>query len=168
MLRKDSSVLKWRTDSQGNGCLQNLPADRSLSMWPAAVPVVFEPTMFQGIEHTAIATSSPERLAQWYVDVLDFQINYRYGPFVFAKAPNGSMIEFIPSEGETPSQAMRTPGIRHIAIAVDDFDQAHAELAKKGVRWVGESSTSPEGNRLAFFEDGDGNYLHIIQRAQAI
>lgn len=124
--------------------------------------------MFQGIEHTAIATPSPERLAQWYVDVLGFHINYRYGPFVFAKAPNGSMIEFIPSEGETPSQAMRTPGIRHIAIAVDDFDQAYAELGKKGVRWVGEPSTSPEGNRLAFFEDGDGNYLHIIQRAQAI
>ncbi len=130
--------------------------------------VLLESTMFQGIEHTAIATSSPERLAQWYVDVLGFRINYRYGPFVFAKAPNGSMIEFIPSEGETPAQAMRTPGIRHIAIAVEDFDQAYAELGRKGVRWVGEPNTTPEGNRLAFFEDGDGNYLHIIQRAQAI
>lgn len=124
--------------------------------------------MFQGIEHTAIATPNPERLAQWYVDTLGFHINYRYGPFVFAKAPNGSMIEFIPSEGETPDQAMRTPGIRHIAIAVDDFDGAHVTLAQKGVKWVGEPTTSAEGNRLAFFEDGDGNFLHIIQRAQAI
>lgn len=124
--------------------------------------------MFQGIEHTAIATSNPERLAKWYVDILGFKINYRYGPFVFAKAPDGSMIEFIPSEGDTPTQAMRTPGIRHIAIAVDDFDKAHAALEEKGVRWVGEPSATPEGNRLAFFEDGDGNYLHIIHRIQAI
>jgi glyoxylase I family protein len=124
--------------------------------------------MFHGIEHTAIATPNPERLAQWYVDILGFHINYRYGPFVFAKAPNGSMIEFIPSEGDAPGQAMRTPGIRHIAIAVDDFDAAHAALSAKGVKWIGEATTSPEGNRLAFFEDGDGNYLHLIKRAQAI
>lgn len=135
---------------------------------PRMARIRSEQTMFQGIEHTAIATSNPERLAQWYVDTLGFRINYRYGPFVFAKAPNGSMIEFIPAEGEAQEQAMRTPGIRHLAIAVDDFDQAHAMLAEKGVKWIGEPTTSPEGNRLAFFEDGDGNYLHLIQRAQAI
>ncbi len=124
--------------------------------------------MFQGIEHIAIATPDTERLAQWYVDTLGFHINYRYGPYVFARAPNGSMIEFIPSEGDAPAQAMRTPGIRHIAIAVDDFDKAHAALAAKGVRWAGEPYSSPEGNRLVFFEDADGNYVHLIQRAQAI
>lgn len=124
--------------------------------------------MFKGIEHTAIATPNPEQLAQWYVDVLGFRINYRYGPFVFAKAPDGSMIEFIPSEGEAQAQAMRTPGIRHLAIAVDDFDLALEELRRKNVKWIGEPSTSDEGNRLAFFEDGDGNYVHIVQRAEAI
>jgi glyoxylase I family protein len=124
--------------------------------------------MFKGIEHTAIATRDPERLAQWYVDTLGFRINYRYGPFVFAKAPDGSMIEFIPSEGDVPEQDLRTPGIRHLAIAVDDFDLALEELRRKNVKWVGEPRTSSEGNRLAFFEDGDGNYLHIIHRAEAI
>ncbi|MCU0228625.1 MAG: VOC family protein [Bryobacterales bacterium] len=124
--------------------------------------------MFKGIEHTAIATPNPERLAQWYVDTLGFRINYRYGPFVFAKAPDGSMLEFIPSAGEAPAQALQTPGIRHLAIAVDDFDAALEVLQGKGVKWVGEPRTSDEGNRLAFFEDGDGNYVHIIQRAEAI
>ncbi len=124
--------------------------------------------MFKGIEHTAIATPNPERLAQWYVDVLGFRINYRYGPFVFAKAPDGSMLEFIPSSGEGAAQTLQMPGIRHLAIAVDDFDLALEELKKKNVKWVGEPRTSDEGNRLAFFEDGDGNYVHIIQRAEAI
>ncbi|MCW5965399.1 MAG: VOC family protein [Bryobacterales bacterium] len=124
--------------------------------------------MFKGIEHTAIATPNPERLAQWYVDVLGFRINYRYGPFVFAKAPDGSMLEFIPSSGEVPGQTLQTPGIRHLAIAVDDFDLALEDLKQKNVSWVGEPRTSDEGNRLAFFEDGDGNYVHIIQRAESI
>jgi glyoxylase I family protein len=124
--------------------------------------------MYKGIEHTAIATPDPERLAQWYVDTLGFRINYRYGPFVFAKAPDGSMLEFIPSSGATPGQELQTPGIRHLAIAVEDFDLALEDLKKKNVKWVGEPRTSDEGNRLAFFEDGDGNYVHIIQRAEAI
>ena len=33
--------------------------------------------MVTGIEHTAIASPDPLRLAQWYVDHLDFAINYR-------------------------------------------------------------------------------------------
>lgn len=103
-----------------------------------------------------------------YVDVLGFRINYRYGPFVFAKAPDGSMLEFIPSSGEVPGQTLQTAGIRHLAIAVDDFDLALEELKQKNVKWVGEPRTSDEGNRLAFFEDGDGNYVHIIQRAESI
>ena len=32
--------------------------------------------MFQGIEHTAISSPDPQKLAQWYVDHLDFHINY--------------------------------------------------------------------------------------------
>ncbi|MCZ2157528.1 MAG: VOC family protein [Bryobacterales bacterium] len=124
--------------------------------------------MFQGIEHVAIATPNTERLAQWYVDILGFHINYQSGPYIFAKAPNGSMIEFIPSEGEAAPQAMRTPGIRHLAIGITDFDQVQSALESKGIRWTIEPYSSPEGNRIAFFEDPDGNFLHIIQRAQAI
>jgi glyoxylase I family protein len=124
--------------------------------------------MYKGIEHTAIATPNPEQLAKWYVENLGFRINYRYGPFVFAKAPDGSMLEFIPSAGDAAAQQLQTPGIRHLAIGVDDFDLALEDLKKKNVKWIGEPRTSDEGNRLAFFEDGDGNYVHIIQRAEAI
>ncbi len=56
--------------------------------------------MFQGLEHTAIASPDPERLAQWYVDTLGFHVNYRYGGNVFVKAPNGSCLEIIPAEGD--------------------------------------------------------------------
>lgn len=120
--------------------------------------------MFKGIEHTAIATPDPERLAQWYVDHLGFAVNYRYDRNVFVKAPNGTMLEMIPSEGERAPQRMKDPGIRHLAIAVDDFDAAYHHLRSRGIRFLTEP-VDLQGNRLVFFEDGDGNLVHLIHRA---
>lgn len=119
--------------------------------------------MFQGLEHTAIASPDPAALAQWYCDHLGFHINFRYDVFFFVKAPNGSMLEIIPSEGERGSNKLKDPGIRHLAIAVDDFDQAYQEIKNKGVQMLGEPYEN-QGNRLAFFTDLDGNILHLISR----
>ena len=55
--------------------------------------------MFQGVEHTAIASPNPEKLANWYVDHLGFYINFAYAGNFFVKAPNGSILEIIPAEG---------------------------------------------------------------------
>jgi catechol 2,3-dioxygenase-like lactoylglutathione lyase family enzyme len=122
--------------------------------------------MFEGLEHAAIASPDPERLAGWYVEHLGFRVNYRSASSktTFVKAPDGSMFEIILSEGERPAQTMKTPGLRHLAIAVSDFDAAYAQLRSKQVRFL----TEPEdkgGNRLVFFADLDGNILHLIQRA---
>ena len=83
--------------------------------------------MFQGIEHTAISSPDPQKLAQWYVDHLDFHINFTYAGNYFVKAANGTM------------------------------------LKDKGVTFVGEPFETM-GNRLVFFNDLDGNLLHLIQR----
>jgi len=120
--------------------------------------------MFKGIEHTAIATPDPEKLAQWYVDHLGFVVNYRYDRNVFVEAPNGTMLEIIPSEGP---QKMKDPGIRHLAIAVDDFDAAYQQLRSRGVRFVTDPADL-QGNRLVFFEDADGNLVHLIHRAKPL
>lgn len=119
--------------------------------------------MFQGLEHTAIASPDPAGLAQWYVDTLGFQINFQYDLFYFVKAANGTMLEIIPSEGERGPNSQKNPGIRHLAIAVDDFDAAHRELQRLGVHFLGEPYNN-QGNRLVFFTDRDGNILHLIQR----
>lgn len=123
--------------------------------------------LFHGLEHTAIASPDPKRLAQWYVDHLGFVINFQYDVFYFVKAPNGSMLEIIPSEGAQPENKFKTPGIRHLAIAVADFDQAHADLKSRGVKFLGDAYEN-QGNRLVFFEDGDGNILHLIAREKPL
>jgi glyoxylase I family protein len=119
--------------------------------------------MFLGIEHFAIASPNPKRLADWYVSNLEFQITFEYAGNYFIEAVNGSLIEIIPAEGERAQAAMRTPGMRHIAIAVEDFDAAYAQLQQQGVTFAGEPYTN-QGNRLVFFTDPDGNLIHLIQR----
>src|SRR5258708_30643411 len=123
--------------------------------------------MFKGLEHTAIASPDPGKLAQWYVDHLEFHINYTYDGNYFVKAANGSMLEIIPSIGERASNQMKDPGIRHLAIVVEDFDAAHAQLQKQGVRFLAEPFVN-QGNRLVFFADGDGNILHLIHREKPL
>jgi glyoxylase I family protein len=123
--------------------------------------------MFQGLEHTAIASPDPARLAEWYVQNLDFHINYTYGGNYFVRASNGTLIEIIPSEGDRAPQQMKDPGIRHLAISVDNFDAAMEELRKRGIQFLTEP-IAVQGNRLIFFSDADGNYLHLIQRPQPL
>lgn len=119
--------------------------------------------MFTGLEHTAIASPDPHKLAQWYVDHLQFVINYEYEGNYFVKAPNGAMLEIIPAAGERPAQNLKDPGLRHLAVMVDDFDAGYRQLQGAGVRFVSEP-IEVKGNRLVFFTDLDGNYLHLIQR----
>jgi glyoxylase I family protein len=123
--------------------------------------------MFKGLEHTAIASPDPRALAQWYVDNLEFRINYTYDGNFFIRAQNGSMIEIIPSEGERPSNKMKDPGIRHFAIDVDDFDRAAEVLKAKGIEFIA-GPFNNQGNRLVFFTDLDGNILHLISRPQPL
>lgn len=125
--------------------------------------------MFQGLEHAAIASPNPEKLALWYVEHLGFTINH-FSPAsktTFVKAPNGSMFEIITSDGERPPATLRTPGLRHLAIAVDNFEDDYEWLKAKGVQFL----TEPEinsGNKLVFFTDPDGNLLHLIQREKPL
>jgi glyoxylase I family protein len=123
--------------------------------------------MFKGVEHTAIASPDPRKLAQWYVDHLEFIINYEYGGNYFVKAANGTMLEIIPGKAAAAPPQFDDPGIRHLAILVDDFDAAHRQLQAAGVGFLSEP-LSKQGNRLLFFADGDGNILHIIQREKPL
>jgi glyoxylase I family protein len=123
--------------------------------------------MFRGLEHTAIASPDPPKLAQWYVDHLDFAINYEYAGNYFVKAANGTMLEIIPGKGVLAPPQLDDLGIRHLAIQVNDFDAAHQRLQAAGVRFLSEPMNK-QGNRLLFFADRDGNILHLIQREKPL
>ncbi len=123
--------------------------------------------MFTGIEHFAIASPNPKRLAEWYAATLDFEISYEYAGNYFVEARDGALIEIIPAEGERAESGVRSPGMRHIAIAVEDFEGAQRQLASQGVKFEGKPFEN-QGNRLLFFKDPDGNLLHLIRREKPL
>jgi glyoxylase I family protein len=123
--------------------------------------------LFTGLEHTAIASARPRDLAEWYVQTLGFRINFEYDGNYFVRAPDGAMLEIIPAQGDAPEPGPRTPGLRHLAVSVSDFDAAHEDLKAKAVKFAGEPFLI-KGNRLVFFFDLDGNLLHLISRPQPL
>lgn len=123
--------------------------------------------MITGIEHTAIASYDIAALARFYTDVLGFVINYQSANAIFVKAPNGAMLELIHAAEERGAQTMKTQGIRHLAIAVSDFEAAYERLKSHKVTFLTEPQES-KGNKVVFFEDPDGNYLHLLFRANPL
>jgi len=123
--------------------------------------------MFTGIEHFAIASPDPRRLADWYVANLEFAIVFEYAGNYFVEAKNGGLIEIVPSMGDRPESEMKTPGLRHIAISVENFDAAYGQLQKQGVLFLAEPYET-QGNRLVFFADADGNVIHLIHRRKPL
>ena len=119
--------------------------------------------MILGLEHVAIASPEPAKLAEWYVNVLGFTINYQSPTTTFVKAPNGSMIEIITAAGERIEQTAKQPGLRHLALEVDDFDATYEELKRKNVSFVDEPG-GKGGVRTVFLRDPEGNLMHLIQR----
>ncbi len=95
--------------------------------------------MVTGIEHVAIASPDPLRLARWYVEHLGFLINYQsaHSKTVFIKAADGSMVEIIESAPDTaPAENMNAAGLRHLALTVTDFPSVYAGLKEQGVRFL--------------------------------
>ena len=80
------------------------------------------------------------------------------------KAPNGTMIEIIKAEEERGDQTLKTQGIRHLALTVEEFDPAYAALKASAVNFISEPLES-KGNKVVFFTDPEGNYLHLLHRA---
>ncbi|HSB17511.1 MAG TPA: VOC family protein [Bryobacteraceae bacterium] len=119
--------------------------------------------MITGLEHTAIASPDHRALAEWYVRNLGFVVNYQSANATFVKAQNGYMIEIIGAEGDRPDTGMKTPGFRHLAVAVSDFDSVYSGLKSRGVAFLTEPVES-KGNKVVFFTDPEGNILHLLER----
>ncbi len=127
--------------------------------------------MFTGVEHVAIASPNPSSLAQGYVDhhLTSTAIARNGGTYlVKVPIPDGVALEIITAKGERTEDKMYDPGLRHMAIAVSDFDGAVACLRGQGADVLGQPYASPQGNRLVFFTDCEGNILHLIQRSEAL
>lgn len=122
--------------------------------------------MVKGIEHIAIYANDTFELSKWYVDNLDGRIVYDNGKGVYFVAfGDNSMIELCRNTDEENSLTeLNTPGLRHIALCVEDFEQEVEKIKALGVKIIKDVEVSSSGVSTIFFADPEGNILHFISR----
>lgn len=126
--------------------------------------------MITGIEHLAIFAKDTTKLSAWYVDMFDGKIVYDNGKGTYFVAfSDKSMIEFCANaDEENVCTPLETPGIRHIALAVDDFDAAVSKVQAAGVEILKDADVNAKGIGTMFFRDPEGNILHFISRPEPL
>ena len=120
------------------------------------------------IEHIAIPAANPGALKNWYERVLGAREIFNNGqtpPTLLIALPGGGWFEIYASDAPLPERGNnKLAGFRHIALRVPSIDAAKAELEKQGVKFTGEIRPAAGGGRILFFEDGEGNLLHLVER----
>jgi len=119
-----------------------------------------------GIDHPAVAAEDVEQLADWYCRVLNYEKVFRHDkPVWLLRAADGTLLEVMPrDQTPRPQRTTWTPGWSHLALRVDDFDEAVRELESRGVTFTGETINAIGGGRVRNFNDPEGNMLQILER----
>ena len=126
--------------------------------------------MITGIEHIAIYAKDTKVLSDWYCKYFDGEIVYDNGKGTYFVAfSNKSMIEFCKNENEdNKATSLEMPGIRHIALSTDNFEEAVAKIKSAGVEILKDAVVTDKGIGTMFFRDPEGNILHFISRVKPL
>lgn len=122
-----------------------------------------------GIEHIGIFSKDSAALKDWYIKLFGWKQVYDNGKGTyFLAADNGTMIEFCMGDKDGGIHDASTTGIRHIAISVDNFDEAVRTVRESGAEIVADAVLNDKGVGTMFFRDPDGNILHLIYREKPL
>jgi glyoxylase I family protein len=120
------------------------------------------------LDHLAIPASNPAALKNWYLRVLGAREIWNNGqnpPTCLIALPHGGWFEIYAAESlPTGRDNNQLAGFRHVALRVDSIEAAKAELEKRGVSFTEEIRPAAGGGRVLFFEDLEGNLLHLVER----
>ena len=120
------------------------------------------------IEHVAIPSPDPAALKSWYEQVLGAHEIFNNGqspPTCLIALPGGGWFEIYAAEGAPENRGNnKLAGFRHVALRVDSMEAARVELEKRGVKFGEEIRPAAGGGRVLFFEDCEGNLLHLVER----
>ncbi|MBD3887705.1 VOC family protein [Phormidium tenue FACHB-886] len=130
------------------------------------------------LHHFAISVVSLEETMGWYAEKLGFSPGFTYeikdmnakvafmtlNDFrieVFEVAQSSAMPDY---HSELPTD-LAMQGLKHIAFAVDDVEQAVVVLRSRGVEFVTEIGEVPDsgGERFAFFKDNNSILIELYQ-----
>jgi glyoxylase I family protein len=120
------------------------------------------------VEHIALPSCNPVRLRDWYVTKLGAECIAPDGdgrPF-FLRLPGArTLFEVYPAATSNAATADNgTSGWRHLALRVDSIESTRKELESRGVVFTDPIKPAAAGGRVLFFQDCDGNLLHLVDR----
>jgi catechol 2,3-dioxygenase-like lactoylglutathione lyase family enzyme len=117
--------------------------------------------MITGTDFITIATRDINRARPFYEDVLGLPFRKQWGQMPAVEFDTGNLtIAVMQSDAfGMEFQANSSP----IALHVDDFAAAKAELESRGVEFMGDTIDSGVCHQ-AFFRDPDGNVVGIHHR----
>ncbi|MBD1839188.1 VOC family protein [Coleofasciculus sp. FACHB-64] len=124
-----------------------------------------------GIHHAAIICSNYEKSKKFYVEVLGFSIIQE----TFREERNSYKLDLRVGRGDqielfsfpNPPQRLSHPeacGLRHLAFAVKNIDEAVYYLQNQGVQVEDIRLDEMTGKRFTFFSDPDGLPLEIYEK----
>ena len=119
------------------------------------------------VEHIAIPASDPAALKHWYERVLGAKPVFNSGeiPPAYLISLGNVWLEIYAADASLPAtRNNKLAGFRHLALRVDSLAAAKAELEERGVKFTGPERPAGGGGRVLFFEDGEGNLLHLVER----
>jgi glyoxylase I family protein len=121
---------------------------------------------FLGIDHPAVAADDVEKLSEWYCDVLGYQKWFRHDkPVWLLKAPDSTLLEIMPKDDSgRQNRTTWTPGWSHLALRVQNIEEAIAYLDTKNIVWGGEVINAIGGGKVRNAFDGEGNMIQILER----
>jgi len=111
-------------------------------------------SVFSGVEHVGLYAhkSSPETLSAWYQQTFDLQRKESAGAF-FASSSGSGRIEFPKASADAKV---------HIAVRVNNFEAAVANLQAKGIS-LKDVSIKPD-SKFGYLDvaDPEGNLIHLL------
>ena len=119
------------------------------------------------LEHIGLAARDPGALIAWYQRVLDAELVWEISRSPTAALLNlgGTMIEIYSADTSSDlTTNNKLAGWRHIALRVESLDLTKDLLADRGVTFTEQVKPAGGGGRVLFFNDPEGNLLHLVER----
>ena len=119
------------------------------------------------VEHIAIPAADPVALKNWYERILGAREIFHNGqsPPTCLLALGSVWFEIYQADAPLLERGNnKLAGFRHIALRVPSLAAAQAELEARGVVFTETVRPAAGGGQVLFFEDGEGNLLHLVER----
>lgn len=115
-----------------------------------------------GTHHVALYTRNFETMETFYTQTLGFPVARRWDDATIIFIDVGSTTIELLGRDNRDGRVANQYGFDHLALHVDDVDEAFAELSAAGVKFNGEPKNF-QTIRIVFFADPDGNLVELVE-----